>query len=64
MLVNPAAIRHDYLERMEAFLTRVRGTLTAAGVDYHLVDTSQPLDQTLLALLVTRSRLRPARRAG
>jgi uncharacterized protein (DUF58 family) len=64
MLVNPAAIRRDYLERMEAFLTRVRGTLTAAGVDYHLVDTSQPLEQTLLALLVARSRLGPARRAG
>jgi uncharacterized protein (DUF58 family) len=64
MLVNPAAIRRDYLERMEAFLTRVRGTLTAAGVDYHLVDTSQPLEQTLLTLLVARSRLGPARRAG
>jgi uncharacterized protein (DUF58 family) len=64
MLVNPAAIRRDYLERMEAFLIKVRGALTAAGVDYHLVDTSQPLEQTLLALLVTRSRLGPARRAG
>jgi uncharacterized protein (DUF58 family) len=64
MLVNPAAIRRDYLERMEAFLTKVRGTLTAGGVDYHLVDTSQPLDQTLLTLLIARSRLRPARRAG
>ena len=64
MLVNPAAIRRDYLDRMDGFLTRIRGTLTAAGVDYHLVDTSQPLDQTLLALLVARSRLRPARRAG
>ena len=64
MLVNPAAIRKDYLDRMEAFLTRARGTLTAAGVDYHLVDTSQPIEQTLLALLVARSRLRPARRAG
>jgi hypothetical protein len=49
---------------MEGFLTRVRGALTAAGVDYHLVDTSQPPEQTLLALLVARSRLGPARRAG
>ena len=49
---------------MEAFLARARGTLTAAGVDYHLVETSQPLEQTLLELLVTRSRLGPARRAG
>jgi hypothetical protein len=64
LLVNPAAIRRDYLERMEAFLARARGTLTAAGVDYHLVETSQPLEQTLLALLVARSRLGPARRAG
>ena len=64
VLVNPAAIRRDYLERMDAFLTKVRGTLTAAAVDYHLVETSQPLEQTLLALLIARSRLRPARRAG
>jgi uncharacterized protein (DUF58 family) len=64
ILVNPAAIRRDYLERMEAFLAKVRSALTAAGVDYHLIETSQPLDQTLLGLLVARSRLRPARRAG
>lgn len=64
VLVNPAAIRRDYLDRMDAFLTKIRGALTAAGVDYHLVDTSQPLEQTLLTLLIARSRLRPARRAG
>jgi hypothetical protein len=48
---------------MEAFLTRTRRTLTAAGVDYHLAETDQPLEQTLLQLLVSRSRLGPARRA-
>ncbi|HEX2690577.1 MAG TPA: DUF58 domain-containing protein [Kofleriaceae bacterium] len=64
LLVNPAAIRRDYLDRMEAFLARTRGTLTAAGVDYHLAETNQPLEQTLLELLVTRSRLGPGRRAG
>jgi uncharacterized protein (DUF58 family) len=64
VLVNPAAIRQDYLERMEAFLTRTRGTLAAAGVDYHLVQTDEPLEQTLLRLLVARSRLGPGRRAG
>ena len=62
LLVNPAAIRHDYLERMEAFLAKVRRTLTGAGVDYHLTQTDQPLEQTLLQLLVSRSRLGPARR--
>jgi uncharacterized protein (DUF58 family) len=64
LLVNPAAIRHDYLERMEAFLARTRGTLKAAGIDYHLTETSQPLEETLLELLVARSRLGPGRRAG
>lgn len=64
LLVNPAAIRRDYLERMAAFLARTRGALTAAGIDYHLVQTDQPLEQTLLNLLVARSRLAPGRRAG
>lgn len=61
LLVNPAAIRRDYLERMEGFLTRTRATLTAAGVDYQLAPTDRPLDQALLDLLIARSRLGPAR---
>jgi uncharacterized protein (DUF58 family) len=64
MLVNPAAIRHDYLARMEAFLARTRSALTGAGIDYHLAETNQPLEKTLLELLVARSRLGPSRRAG
>ena len=64
ILVNPSVIRRDYLDRMEAFLARTRGTLTAAGIDYHLVQTDQPLEQTLLRLLVARSHLGPGRRAG
>jgi len=64
MLVNPATIRRDYLERMEQFLTRTRGMLTAAGVDYHLASTDRPLEATLLDVLVARSRLQPGRRAS
>jgi len=63
MLVNPAAIRREYLERMEAFLATCKATLTGAGIDYHLCSTDQPLEQTLLGLLVARSRLGPSRRA-
>ena len=61
-LVNPATIRRDYLERMEQFLVRTRGVLTAAGVDYHLTSTDRPLETTLLDLIVARSRLQPGRR--
>ncbi len=63
MLVNPVAIKKDYLERMEAFLAKCRGTLASAGVDYHFAPTDKPLEATLLDLLVARSRLGPGRRA-
>jgi uncharacterized protein (DUF58 family) len=58
VLVNPAAIKKDYLDRMETFLATTKRTLVGAGVDYHLTTTDRPLDQTLLDLLVARSRLR------
>ncbi|HEY5924636.1 MAG TPA: DUF58 domain-containing protein [Kofleriaceae bacterium] len=62
MLVNPAAIRRDYLARMDQFLAKCRGTLTAAGVDYHLTSTDRSLERTLIELLMARSRLAPGRR--
>jgi uncharacterized protein (DUF58 family) len=64
MLVNPAAIRRDYQQRMDAFLAKCKGTLTTAGVDYHLAMTDAPLEATMLELLVARSRLAPGRRAS
>jgi uncharacterized protein (DUF58 family) len=64
MLVNPGTIRREYQQRMDAFLTKVKGTLASAGVDYHLAMTDQPLEATLLELLVARSRLAPGRRAS
>ena len=64
MLVNPSAVKKEYLARMTEFLARCRGTLSSAGVDYHQVSTDRGLERTLLDLLVARSRLGPARRAG
>jgi uncharacterized protein (DUF58 family) len=66
LLVNPAAIKKDYLARMDGFLTKCRGTLAAAGVDYHLVQTDRALEKTLLDIVAVRSRLGPGRgrRAG
>ena len=66
MLVNPTAIRREYQERMDAFLTRCKSTLAAAGVDYHLVETDRALERTLLDVLTARSRLAPksGRRTG
>ena len=67
LLVNPAAIKRDYLARMDAFLAKCSGTLAAAGVDYHLTSTDRPLEDTLLDVLIARARLQPglaARRTG
>jgi uncharacterized protein (DUF58 family) len=59
LLANPAAIRADYLARMDAFLAQCRTTLGAAGVDYHLMESDRALDQALLELLIARTRLLP-----
>jgi uncharacterized protein (DUF58 family) len=63
MLVNPAVIRRDYHERMTAFLAKCQGLCANAGVDYHPTSTDTPLEQTLLELLIARSRLGPRRAA-
>ena len=55
MLANPAAIRTQYLERMTAFLGKVRAELADAGVDYHLIGTDTPLDTALFDVLAARS---------
>jgi uncharacterized protein (DUF58 family) len=61
LLVNPASIRREYLDRMEGFLRKCRRTLRAGGVHYQLARSDQPLDRTLIDLLVARSRLAPGR---
>jgi uncharacterized protein (DUF58 family) len=55
LLANPAAIRDQYLERMEAFLARCRSACDDGGIDYHLVTSERPLDETLLDILVARN---------
>jgi uncharacterized protein (DUF58 family) len=52
----PAIVRGHYLEAMTGLIERYRRELGAAGIDYHLLQTSQPLEMALLAYLSTRSR--------
>ncbi|MEZ4360317.1 MAG: DUF58 domain-containing protein [Kofleriaceae bacterium] len=59
VLANPAAIREQYLAKMQAFLDRARGELRAAGVDYHLLPTDRPVEAAILELLIARSQLQP-----
>jgi uncharacterized protein (DUF58 family) len=52
----PAIVRGHYLEAMTGLIERYRRELGAVGIDYHLLETSQPLEMALLAYLSTRSR--------
>jgi uncharacterized protein (DUF58 family) len=62
MLANPSVIRTQYLERMTAFLGKVKAELADGGVDYHLISSDAPLDATLLSILTTRASLGPRSR--
>jgi uncharacterized protein (DUF58 family) len=52
----PAVVREHYLKTMGALIERYRRELGACGIDYHLLDTSAPLELALLEYLSTRSR--------
>jgi uncharacterized protein (DUF58 family) len=52
----PAAIRDTYKARLEAMVSNFRSVLGQNGIDYTLLDTSQPLEMALLAYLQTRRR--------
>jgi uncharacterized protein (DUF58 family) len=56
VLASPRDVRAGYLASLDELLEEYRRSLGAAGIDYQRVDTSQPLDQSLLAYLAARSR--------
>ena len=56
VLAQPQEIRQGYLATINGLVADYRRELGAAGIDYQLVDTSQPLDESLLAYLSTRGR--------
>jgi uncharacterized protein (DUF58 family) len=54
----PAAVREDYLRELRGLIERYKHELGVVGIDYRLLDTSQPLDLALMAYLSTRGRSR------
>ena len=56
VMAVPGAVRDHYLKQMGGLIERYRRELGASGIDYQLVDTSQPLEIALLSYLSTRSR--------
>ena len=50
----PGAVRDDYKARINALIANYRTTLGQNGIDYCLLETSQPLEVGLLSYLQTR----------
>ena len=52
--VDATAIRHEYLEEMEAFRELFRRECSNSGIDYVPIDTSMQYDKALMEYLVMR----------
>ena len=56
VMAVPGLVRSHYLRQISGLIERYRRELGAAGIDYQLLSTKQPLEMALLAYLSTRSR--------
>lgn len=56
VMAVPALVRDQYLKEIGGLIDRYRRELGAAGIDYQLLNTREPLEMALLAYLSTRSR--------
>jgi hypothetical protein len=55
-ITSPQAIRNAYLENLQRYLDDCKRKCQSSGVDYCLLDTSQPLDKALASYLSRRTR--------
>jgi len=56
VLAAPHMVRERYLAELETLTSTYRRELALAGIDYTLLDTSEPLDAALLSYLAVRGR--------
>ncbi|MGQ9425656.1 DUF58 domain-containing protein [Gilvimarinus sp. F26214L] len=56
LLTSPGAIREDYLDAVAEYREYCRRQCQSHGVDYCLLNTSEPLDKALAAYLTRRGR--------
>jgi len=55
-ITSPAAIRNSYLENLNQYLSYCKKQCQSSGVDYCLLNTSQPLDAALSSYMARRAR--------
>jgi uncharacterized protein (DUF58 family) len=56
VMAVPTVVREHYLKTIGGLIDRYKRELGAAGIDYHLLSTSEPLELALMAYLSTRAR--------
>jgi hypothetical protein len=54
--VIPQYLRKEYLALIHGHIEELRTRLTAIGVDYTLINTTEPLDRALFAYLLRRAK--------
>jgi uncharacterized protein (DUF58 family) len=57
VMAVPGSVRDDYIRKMQDLIAYYRRELGLAGIDYCLLDTSQPLELGLMSYLMTRRRV-------
>jgi uncharacterized protein (DUF58 family) len=57
VMAVPGSVREDYLERIQERIAFYRHELGLAGIDYCLLETSQPLELGLMSYLMARKRV-------
>jgi uncharacterized protein (DUF58 family) len=57
MRTFPSSLRQRYSERLMEFIESIKRNSGRNNIDYHLLDTSEPLDRALMAYLGKRKRL-------
>ncbi len=56
LMAVPSVVREQYLGELNGTIDRYRRELGAAGIDYRLLDTSEPLEFALMSYLSTRGK--------
>jgi uncharacterized protein (DUF58 family) len=56
LMAVPSVVRAKYLEELNKMFAYYKEKLGSAGIDYRLMDTSEPLEFALMSYLSTRSR--------
>lgn len=55
LLTEPRALRQGYLEQLELFTEQLKKLCRGMNIDFHRMNTSEPLDVTLSGFLATRA---------